>query len=218
MNTKVTREDLNFFEELRRQGIAIDGEVFRELNDASNWLCLRQSPIAIETTVFDLPDGTTGFILAIIICNESKQIIVPLEYRLAIPWLESQFRWLEKPWTKSPQEREYLFSSPRLAGFDPEDVLNHRLGSKGKLFPNSDREGFLLGVGQAPIPEEYLDRQSVCMSLSILDQRGDCHELKLKLIVSRDQQRRPQSDQSMCGVSAVFKGNRRRVADRRVVA
>jgi len=65
-----------------------------------------------------------------------------------------------------------MFPSHGLAGHDPEDVLNHRLGSNGKLLPDGDLDGLLLGVGQASIPEQYKDRQAVSMWLSVIDQRA----------------------------------------------
>lgn len=96
--------------------------------------------------------------------NESDRIILPMEYRLEIPWHEWQFRWLEKPWMKVPRESDYMFPSHGLCGHDPEDVLNHRLGNKGKLLPGDDLDGLLLGVGQTPIPEQYKDRQATWMT------------------------------------------------------
>src|SRR5713101_2148143 len=196
MNLRVNQEELRFFEELRQHGIPIDGEVLREMKDACRGLSLSQSPIAIDTAVFDLPCGGTGYRLGINMYNESYRIISPLEYRLEIPWHESQFRWLEKPWTKVPRESVYLFPSHGLAGHDPEDVLNHRLGSKGKLLPGDVLDGLLLGVGQAPIPEQYKDRQAVWMLLSVIDQRGNPYELKVQFIVRREKQRQGQSRRS----------------------
>src|SRR5260370_38672314 len=122
------------------------------MKDACRGLSLSQSPNALDTEVFDLPCGGTGYRLAVVMHNESYRVILPREYRLGIPWHEWQFRWLEKPWTKVPRESVYLFPSYGLAGHDPEDVLNHRLGSNGKLLHDGDLDGLLLGLGQASIP------------------------------------------------------------------
>ncbi len=190
---KADHRELRFVEELHQHGIPIDGEVLRQMKDACRGLSLSQSPSEVDTEVFDLPCGVTGYRLGIRMHNGSYRIILPLEYRLEIPWHEWQFRWLERPWTKMPRESVYLFPSHGLAGHDPEDVLNHRLGSKGKLLPGGDLDGLLLGVGQAPIPEQYKDRQAVWMLLSVIDQRGNPYELKVQFIVRREKQRQGQS-------------------------
>ena len=49
-------------------------------------------------------------------------------------------------------------------------------------------DGLLLGVGQAPIPEAYADRQRLEMELSILDQRGNVYWTMVNLIVRRTTQ------------------------------
>src|SRR5207245_8412913 len=143
----------------------------------------------IDTAVVVMPAGGTGYSLGINMYNESYRIISPVEYKLEIAWPEWQFRWLERPWTKTPRESDYLFPSPGLAEHDPEDVLNHRLGSKGKILPGRDLDGLLLGVGHAPIPEQYKDRQAVWMQLSVIDQRGNPYGLKVKFMVHREKQR-----------------------------
>jgi hypothetical protein len=213
---RANHQELRFFEELRQHGIPIDGEVLLEMKDACRGLSLSQSPIAIDTAVFDLPCGGTGYRIGINMYNESNRIISPWELRLEIPWHEWQFRWLEKPWTKTPRESVYLFPSHGLAGHDPEDVLNHRLGSKGRILPGRDLDGLLLGVGQAPIPEQYKDRQAVWMQLSVIDQRGNPYELKVKFMVFREKQRQGQSGERLRGASNLFsQGKQRGVAARR---
>jgi hypothetical protein len=155
--------------------------------------------------------------LAIMMQNESYKIISPMEYRLGIPWHEWQFRWLEKPWMKVPRECVYMFPSHGLAGHDPEDVLNHRLGSNGKLLPDGDLDGLLLGVGQASIPEQYKDRQAVSMWLSVIDQRGNSYGMNVKFMVHRERQCEGQSgERPRCASSLFSQGKQRGVAARRV--
>lgn len=104
-----------------------------------------------------------------------------------------------------PREYLYLFPSDGLAGFEPEVVLNHRLGSKGKLFPGGDLDGLLLGVGREPIPEQYEDRQAVSMRLSIYEQRASPYILNLKFIVQREKQRSRRAEESLRGVARTQK-------------
>src|SRR5437899_11048911 len=97
MNMRANHEELRFFEELRQHGIPVDAEVLREMKDACRGLSLSQSPNAIDTAVFDMPAGGTGYRLGINMYNESYRIISPVEYKLEISWPEWQFRWLERP-------------------------------------------------------------------------------------------------------------------------
>lgn len=189
LRPRVTQEELDRLFGLRSQGIPLDGDVLREMEHACRGLYLYQTPNILETAVFDLPDGGTGFILGLGIDNESDRIIVVQEYRLTIPWHESEFRWLEKPWTKKPREYLYLFPSRELDGFEPEVVLNHRLGREGRILPGPYFEGYLIGMGREPIPAEYGDRQFVRMQLSIFDQRARHYELNMKFLVGRETRR-----------------------------
>ncbi len=80
----------------------------------------------MEDCVFELESGGTGFMIAIAIHNMSYKILRPREARLAIPWPESNFRWLENPISKLP--REYTYTFPR---YGPEGTR-----SRGRFEPS----------------------------------------------------------------------------------
>jgi hypothetical protein len=114
------------------------------------------------------------------------------QYRLEPPWLESGFRWLDDPWKKAPRERSYSFPKYGPEGFERECVLNHRVGRHGRLLADDCIEGFLCGVGQASIPDEYHHRQRLSIRLAVFDGRGQETDLAIDVILNREIQIRHQ--------------------------
>ena len=191
LKKRVSQEDLQGFSELRRAEIPLDEAVVEEIETASRGLVLLDSGNAAENCVFDLYSGGTGYMLAAAIWNVSKRIHWAHEGRLELLWPESDFRWLENPLGKIPREYSYSFPPPGPEGFDPADVLNHRLRDGCRLYPDPKDclEGLLLGVGQSPIPDHYVERQGLKMRLSIYDERGIRYATHVILRVRREQRR-----------------------------
>jgi hypothetical protein len=67
-------------------------------------------------------------------------------------------------------------------------VLNHQVGRRGRLLPGDCSEGFLCGVGQGRIPDEYHHNQRLSMGLSVLDGRGQETDLLVEFTVNREEQ------------------------------
>ncbi len=175
------------------------------MNAACCGLEISQSPCSPLSSVFESDSGGAAYALDISIQNVSDRILRPQGPQLEIPWHETHFHWLENPFQKVP--REYTYSHPFYgpAGWDPEAVLNHRLGPRCILYPGACLEGLLLGVGEASIPDRYVDRQDVWVSLSIFDQRGNCYTSDVKLLVTRQGQlRRRQEKESRCNKRELF--------------
>jgi hypothetical protein len=188
MKNKTSEQEFLFFSQLRRGGIPLDEEVLEGMKAASCGLSIHDTGTIVDSAVFDLAFGGTGYMLSIAILNDANRIIRPREFRLAMVWDEPQFRWLEDPLRKVPRQFTYEFPSHGPVGFEREVVLNHRLGAKGRLNPGDCLDGFLLGVGQRPIPGAYSDRQILRTRLSVVDDRGDCYESRVKLLVRREEQ------------------------------
>ncbi len=186
MNIEINNEELRLFAELRRGGIPLDEAVLEEIKAACRGLVIHRTGNIVENAVFDLDSGGAAYMLAIAIENDSDQILRVQELRLEMAWPESHFRWLENPLAKVPREYFYSFPPPGPAGFDRDVVLNHRLRPGCKLYPGDSLEGLLLGVGQASVPDQYLNRQGLHMRLSILDGRGNRYSSDVILAVSRE--------------------------------
>jgi len=198
MAIKVSEEQFQLFAQLRRGGIPLDESVLEEINVAHRGLAIYQSGNCAENRVFELESGATGFMMAIAIDNTSKRVLRPRAARLEILWPEPNFRWLENPVSKVPREDSYSFPRYGPEGFDPEVVLNHRLDGRCGVYPDDPIEGLLLGVGQAPIPDRYLDRQSVRMKLTIFEGREGRSDVEVILGVCRERnRRRSQTEESL---------------------
>ena len=173
-------------------GIPLDPAVVEALRASCRGLSICQIGSPVENTVFDLEHGGTGYMLSVEICNHAPGILGIEQYRLESPWPESDFRWLEDPRKLTPCEVNYSFPKYGPEGLDRECVLNHRVGRNGRLLPGGCTRGFLCGVGQACIPDEYQDRQRVRMQLSLVATRGTELTLDVDLVLNREVQIRRQ--------------------------
>jgi hypothetical protein len=184
MNSKL--HDLEVLLDLQRGGVPFDKQVLEDLKTASRGFSIYQTGTSVDSSVFDLDFGGSGYMLNVVMCNDSSRIISAREFQLDIPWDGPNFRWLDDPFRKSPRQYEYSFPRHGPEGFDREAVLNHRLGKHGRLNPREQLEGLLLGVGQAPIPKKYSDRQCLVTRLYVLDDLGNRYQGIIKLGVSRE--------------------------------
>jgi hypothetical protein len=192
MSTKTSSEQLLRMSRILASGIPLDPVVVEALRASCRGLSICQIGSPVENTIFDLEHGGTGYMLSVEICNHAPKILGIEQYRLEPPWPESDFRWLEDPRKLTPCEVSYSFPKYGPEGLDRECVLNHRVGRNGRLLPGDCTRGFLCGVGQACIPEEYQDRQRVRMQLSLLATRGTELALDIDLVLNREVQIRRQ--------------------------
>jgi hypothetical protein len=198
LKSVLTQGELRRLLKLRSLGIPLDEDALEEMKAACRGLSIYQAGTIIENSVFDLDSGGTGYMLAAAIHNVSDQILRLEEPRLETAWPESRFRWLENPLAKVPREYFYSFAPPGPAGFDLDAVLNHRFRRGCKLYPDDWLEGLLVGVGQASVPDQYLNRQGVRMRLSILDGRGNDYSADVTLTVNCEgQERHRQAKESL---------------------
>ena len=185
------------FEALRRGGIPLDDEVVKSVKAASRGLRLYQTGTPVDSNIFDLDSGGAGYILSIAIRNAADRVIRPVACRLKTPWGEARLRWLEDPLRRVPREYSYSFPAGGLYGFEREAVLNHFLNRKTRLYPGDMVEGFLLGVGEECISDEYHDRRRLVTQLSVYDERGNRRDLDVSFLLSlfgRSRRRRSNPD------------------------
>lgn len=182
---KLGQQELQIVSQLRNAGIPLDDEVVRELTTAGQSLSIAQVGTVVENEIFELDDGGTGFLIKLMISSDADRVISIHHIRPEIPWYEPTFRWLPKPLGRSPTARAYSFPKDGPEDLVPEVVLNHRIGRLGKFYPGDWAEGFLLGIGDEPIPEAYVDRQGVAMTLSICQSRGNVIPIDITLCCRR---------------------------------
>jgi hypothetical protein len=185
MNHKLNEDEHAVLSDLQRGGIPLDEEVLERIRAASRGLSIYQTGTLLETSVFDLKSGGSGYMLSVAIHNDSTRPIRLHEFRLEMLWHDPEFRWLDDPRRASPRKYTYSFPPSESLEFERDVVLNHRVGSAGQLNPEGSIEGLLLGIGEAPVPDEYHDRQALQMRLLIFDRRGRHSASHFKLYVCR---------------------------------
>jgi hypothetical protein len=185
MNRKLNEDEHAVLSDLQRGGIPLDEGVLERIRAASRGLSIYQTGTLLETSVFDLKSGGSGYMLSIAIHNDSNRPIRLHEIRLEMLWHDTEFRWIDDPRRASPRKYTYSFPPSESLEFERDVVLNHYIGGAGQLNPGASIEGLLLGMGESPIPDEYRDRQLLPMRLLVLDRRGRQYASHLKLYVSR---------------------------------
>jgi hypothetical protein len=172
-------------EQLVVSGIPLDDGIVGDLRTSSQGLSLYQTGTSVENELFDIALGGFGVLISISVANDSPGTIYIGQYRLELPWPESNFRWLEDPRKKVPRELSYSFPQYGPEGLERECVLNHRVGRQGRLLPGETIEGFLCGLGRACIPDEYQHRQDLSLRLSVFDGDGQFTCIIANVIVNR---------------------------------
>lgn len=176
-----SQSDLVQFSELCNAGIPLDEVVVRDATAAGRGLSIYQVG---RSRIIELEWGGAGYLLGIGIRNDSNRVMSPHAYRLELPWEEEQFGWVEPSSRRAPPGKIYTWRGEG-PGYPASEVLNHRLGAKGRLFPGDCFEGWLLGAGHAAIPEGYCDRERVRTPLTVFDGRGNRYETNVKFRVNR---------------------------------
>ena len=101
--------------------------------------------------VFDLRGGLPGYILDLVITNDSRRVVSFEEFAIVPPWEDYGVCNLPDPYDNVPKRYRYFFPCGAL-DYERELVLNHK---KGNLRRGGRIEGLILAVGSRPIPEEY---------------------------------------------------------------
>jgi hypothetical protein len=145
-----------------------------ELRAGSNGhgLTIRHEPHAYEAGyIREIRLGRIAYMLPVFIRRDGPGQTIIRNCTLQAPWDDS-IEWLEEDREKNAGW--YTFSEetyPRKHEYPRHMVLNHRMA--GTLSRGCIREGVLLGVGRAPVPETYGSGDKIPITLKILDQ-WDC--------------------------------------------
>jgi hypothetical protein len=170
---------------LMEAGCPLDPEVEHQVREAQQDLEIHQSGTRIQTWMFDLKSGGMGLVLSCGIFNRAVRNLHVQQFRVRLPWDDPNFDWLEDPHHKSPREEFYEF--PRSYEFPRDVVLNHRIGCQGLLIPpGAVLDGYLLGAGLMPIPEQYVHRQGMNIHLEVFDSGGREYGGEFQVVVDRE--------------------------------
>ena len=137
-----------------------------------------------ESRAFDFC-GAAGYIIrAVITVNLPRFAIAG--FGLELPW-KTTVRWLEDPFEIDGYTVVYRFGGKEILEFERSEVLNHfadvrRMWSRGK-----SRKGFLLGIGDQPIPEQFQHGVMIPAFLIIYDQYWQEYRSSVSLWLDRSE-------------------------------
>jgi hypothetical protein len=163
-------DQLTFARRIRSAGRPIhipedDGEVRYLPSDA---LRVYQTGGIVESTAFDLSAGTGFKINLVVTSNVSGFAVSHIE--LELPWEHTHVQWLEDPKVIDGPSRCYRFFGEQTLEIERNLVLNHRLQVTQPFSAGESAEGFLLGLGFEPIPEEFSQGKMIPAFVVIYDQ------------------------------------------------
>jgi len=191
-------DQLAFARRIRRAGRPIhipedDGEV-RYI--PSYALRIYQTGAIIESTAFDLGAGT-GFKINLVVTSRVSGFAVS-HIELQLPWEQALVQWLEDPKVIDGPSSCYHFFGNTTLEFDRNLVLNHRLQLTQRFSAGESAEGFLLGLGSEPIPEEYHHGKMIPAFVVIYDQFARMCQVTIQLWADRSTTRiRPTRSDTM---------------------
>lgn len=171
---------------LRKCQILLDDDEFERMRQACLGLQIHEGG---PSSAFNLPGGGAGYVLSVDIWNPSQRRLSP--EHIVFEGFEGEFRMrvFPDPRKEYPMglnhadrrrcEREigldyllarqlYVFPELHWHRYSREEVLNHLIGPRRFLYPGDPPlEGFLLTVGQEPIPWNYSDGDHFKVRLTI---------------------------------------------------
>jgi len=104
---------------------------------------------------------------------------------LELPWEHTHVQWLEDPKVIDGPSRCYRFFGNQTLEFERNLVLNHRLKMRQRFSAGESAEGFLLGLGSEPIPEEHPHGKMIPAFVVIYDQFARMCRVPVKLWADR---------------------------------
>jgi hypothetical protein len=170
MKRKNSQADLGLARTIRGAGIPIyigedDGKVPQI---PSSGLLVYQEGGVFENCAFDFY-GPAGYIIRAVITVNLPGFAIA-GFGLELPW-ESEVRWLEDPCEiGSGRSVDYRFGSKDLLEFPRSEVLNHLADVRRMWSRGESRKGYLLGIGNTPIPDQFQPRAEIPAFLIVYNQ------------------------------------------------
>jgi hypothetical protein len=137
-----------------------------DIEDEHGGIEIEQSGGILESSIFELPGGLTGYMVYLVVTNQTSRTIYCRDVELRVFWEDSMFQWIPDP-RKMQGYEEYRFPGRGSPEFPREQVINHALLNNGALTPRRPWEGWLLATG-SPMPDSVRDAQELAATLAIL--------------------------------------------------
>ena len=135
-----------------------------------------------DSIVFDLDDGRCGWMIDLLITNQTSRSIWVRDVALWPRWPNPDFEYLPDP--KEVGGKPYYYRFPGKGAFElpREQVINHVLLHRGILKPGRPVKGWLLGIGN-PKPPTLLRGVHVEVEFAIIAYDHSEYEEKTALWV-----------------------------------
>jgi hypothetical protein len=175
------QSDLALARRIRGAGIPIyigedDGAVVS--GDASKGLLVYTDGPRTETRAFDFY-GTAAYVLNVVITINLPHFAISA-FGLELPW-ESYVWWLDDPGEVDGRVAVYRFDRSYLPEFDRNLVLNHFADVERTWARGKSLRGYLLGVGNDPIPPQYQQGATIPAFLIVYDQLGKAYRSPISI-------------------------------------
>jgi hypothetical protein len=151
--------------ELADQGSSVDLSVAGTKKDEPAGIEIEQVGGILESSIFQLPGGLTGYMVCVAMTNQTSQTIYCRDVEIRVPWEDSLFHWMPDP-RETRGSKAYRFPGRGSPEFPRDQVINHVLLEGGALTPRRPLEGWLLATGR-PVPDSLRDRQGLDATLAI---------------------------------------------------
>lgn len=136
-----------------------------DIEDKHGDIEIEQSGGILESGIFDLPSGLTGYMVYLVVTNQTSRTIYCRDVELHVFWEDSLFQWIADP-RKTQRSEIYRFPGSGSPEFPRDQVINHVLLDNGALTPRRPWEGWLLATGR-PMPDSVRDAQELAATLAI---------------------------------------------------
>jgi hypothetical protein len=192
MKHRQRREQVVTALELRAAGVPLDLDQFAE----EDFVVIDQCGETLEKSVFDLPYGLAGYIISLRIAI-NRALVGIGSFRLELPWTDTDTQWLDLGVSQRHSDC-YRFPGGLGPEFEKEVVINHFAGLSRKFRRRDFFQGFLLGFGSRPIPDDIKMGARVSAYITVIDQFDTPCTVPISLFADRSQKNRKQPRRNSC--------------------
>ena len=127
--------------------------------------------------------GAAGYILSVTITIKLSRFAIA-GFDLSLPW-NGYVWWLTDPRDHGARSPVYRFDRNYILEYNRDQVLNHRADVRRLRSRGESLQGYLLGIGNDPIPEQFKQGAIIPAFLIVYDQYGEGHRSPVSLWTDR---------------------------------
>jgi hypothetical protein len=151
-------------------------------SNATSGLLVRQNGGRTESRAFDFYD-VAGYIVSVTMTIKLPRFAIA-GFDLSLPW-QSYVWWLADPRDRVAHTPVYRFGRDYILEYNRLQVLNHLADVRRVRSRGESLQGYLLGIGNDPIPEQFEQGAIIPAFLIVYDQYGEGHRSPLSLWTDR---------------------------------